>query len=89
MRMLRSRGGQAARTSSDPDAPFLSVEDLSVITVGVNKYWNKHALKWTTDVGFGLNQVDPVFAASGAGWRGDVADEDGQIVFRSQLQLMF
>jgi hypothetical protein len=66
-----------------------SVEDLSVITVGVNKYWNKHALKWTTDVGFGLDQVNPVFAQSGVGWRGDVADEDGQIVIRSQVQLLF
>ena len=30
MTMLRARDGEAARPSSNPDAPFLSVEDLSV-----------------------------------------------------------
>lgn len=63
------------------------VEDLSVITVGVNKYWNKHGLKWTTDVGFGLDEV--AVSAEGVGWRFDPSDEDGQIVIRSQLQLLF
>lgn len=65
------------------------VEDLSVITVGVNKYWQKHGLKWTTDVGFGLDEVSAPFSSSGVGWRTDPTDEDGQIVIRSQLQLLF
>ena len=70
----------------EPDA-------FSMITVGVNKYWGDH-VKWTTDVGYGLDAVDP-FGVMGAGadtitgWNGDAIDEDGQIVFRTQLQLVF
>ncbi len=71
----------------DFDAP--GVEDLSVVTVGVNKYFAKHALKWTTDLGYGINRVDPTFGSTGVGWRGDAAEADGQVVFRSQLQLLF
>ncbi len=64
-------------------------EDLNVITVGVNRYYAKHALKWTTDVGFGLDQVSDAFDSSGAGWRSDVVGADGQVVVRSQFQLLF
>ncbi len=71
----------------DFDAP--GIADLSVVTVGVNRYFAKHALKWSTDVGYGINEVDPVFASTSAGWRGDAAGADGQIVVRSQLQLLF
>ncbi len=28
-----------------------------MITVGVNRYFTKHALKWTTDVGFALDEI--------------------------------
>jgi hypothetical protein len=66
-----------------------AVEELSVITLGVNKYWDKHNLKWQTDIGFGLDDVSSVWASSGAGWRTDAADEDGQVVFRTQFQLLF
>jgi len=72
---------------SDPDID--DVEDLNLVTVGVNKYWNKHGLKWTTDVGFGLDEVQSVFASEGAGWRADPADADNQVVIRSQIQLLF
>jgi hypothetical protein len=74
------------------------VEDLSVITLGFNKYFNKHGLKWTTDFGYALEPINgsnaaanPLtrFAASGAGWRRDGPNEDGQFVIRSQLQLLF
>ncbi len=81
----------------DLDVPGL--QELSVITVGVTKYWNKHNLKWQTDIGFGLDDVNSVtnpltgnsigFANDGAGWRTDSAGNDGQIVIRSQLQLVF
>jgi len=64
-------------------------EDLSVITVGVNKYWDKHNLKWQTDVGFGLDEVSSTWATSSAGYRTDPADSDGQVVIRSQVQLLF
>jgi len=63
--------------------------DLSVVTVGVNRYWARHALKWTTDVGFALDAVESIWSTSGAGHRTDGADEDGQLVIRSQFQLLF
>lgn len=66
-----------------------SSEDLSVLTGGVTRYWARHNLKWTTDVGYGLNQVSSGWASSSLGWRADPAGEDGQLVVRSQLQLAF
>jgi hypothetical protein len=63
--------------------------DLSVLTVGANYYINKHNLKWTTDIGFGLNEVVSTWSAGGADWRSDAAGETGQVVFRSQFQLLF
>lgn len=71
------------------DADIDGVEDLSAITVGVNKYFNKHNLKWQTDVGFGLDEVESIWSTSSAGWRTDPVGEDGQIALRSQFQLLF
>ena len=64
-------------------------EDLSVITFGVNKYWSKHAMKWTTDLGFGIDEVSGNWDKTSVGWREDAPGEDGQFVFRTQLQLLF
>ena len=64
-------------------------DDLSVITFGFNKYWDRHNLKWQTDVGYGLNPVDAAWAQESAGYRADAPGQDGQIVVRSQLQLLF
>ena len=65
-------------------------EELSVVTFGVNRYFAKHQVKWTTDIGFGLEEVNAGFSNSGAGWRTDPVGNDGwQVVFRSQLQLLF
>lgn len=64
-------------------------DDLSVITVGVNKYFAGHNAKWTTDLGFGLDEVGGAWSSSGAGWLSDTAGEDGQIVLRTQFQLLF
>jgi len=63
--------------------------DLSIVTVGVAWYINKHALKFTTDVGFGLNSVHAFWANTAAGWLADGVGQDGQIVLRSQVQLLF
>lgn len=66
-----------------------SADELSIITAGCNYYIRKHNLKWSTDIGFGLNEVTSTFSSAGGGWRTDSAGQDGQIVFRSQLQLYF
>jgi hypothetical protein len=71
------------------DAEISGVPDLSVITFGVNKYFDKHNLKWQTDVGFGLNEVNAIFAQDSAGYRADPNGSDGQIVLRTQFQLLF
>jgi hypothetical protein len=66
-----------------------SDDDLVIVTVGATRFWNKHDLKWTTDVGYAFEGVSGTFASSGAGWREDPPGADGQIVIRSQVQLAF
>jgi len=70
---------------ADLDMP--GVDDVNLFTIGVNRYWAKHGLKWTTDVGFGIDSVPTT--SSITGWRQDSVGEDGQVVVRSQLQLLF
>ncbi|MFK7960874.1 MAG: porin [Phycisphaerales bacterium] len=64
-------------------------DDLSLLTVGVNRYWAKHSLKWSTDLGYALDPVSSTWGSASRGFRGDAMNEDGQIVLRSQLQLTF
>ena len=55
---------------------------------GVNKYFAGHNAKWTTDVGYGFNAV--FGPANITGWRNDVVNaNDGQIVVRTQWQILF
>lgn len=63
--------------------------DLSMLTVGMNRYVDRHDLKLTADVGYGLNEVGRFWSSSGAGWRRDNRGQDGQVVVRFQLQLLF
>jgi hypothetical protein len=65
------------------------VENLSVATVGVTRFFNGHSLKWQNDIGYGFNSVASAWAVDSAGWRPDASDEDGQVVIRSQFQLLF
>lgn len=78
------------------DDDGLTAADLSILTAGFTKYFSRHQIKWTSDVGYGLNEVTSTwgdgFLGTGgdiAGWRTDSPGEDGQFVVRSQLQLMF
>ena len=71
------------------DLDLAGQSHLNVITVGVNRYFAKHALKWTTDVGFALDEISSDWATRSSGWREDSPGEDGQVVLRSQLQLLF
>jgi len=66
-----------------------SAADLHVVEAGFNRYFDRHDLKWTTDVGYAFDAVSDFFASGGAGWREDAPNEDGQLVVRSQLQLQF
>jgi hypothetical protein len=69
---------------ADGAAPY-----LSVMTVGLNRYFERHTLKFTFDVGLGLNEVAGFWDSSGAGWERDRRDENGQLVVRTQFQLLF
>jgi hypothetical protein len=71
------------------DVDISGSEDLSTFTIGATKYWAKHGLKWQSDFGYGLNEVTAFWAQDSAGWRVDAPGEDGQIVIRSQIQLLF
>jgi hypothetical protein len=75
-------------------------DEMSAIRFGIN-YWpsaGNNALKWTTDIawsqdalaegaGSGTSSAD--WTSSGNGWRSDVNDQDGQMLLRTQLQLLF
>ena len=62
-------------------------EDTMLLTLGVNKYFAGHNAKWSTDFGYGVDPV--IFPADITGWRPDFADEEGQFVVRTQIQLFF
>ena len=64
-------------------------DDLLLLTVGVNRFWNRHGLKWMADLGYAFEPVDAAWGGAGAGWRADEAGGEGQIVLRTQLQLLF
>lgn len=67
-----------------------TVDDtLSVLTVGVNRFWRRHALKLSADIGYGFEAVDPGWAGAVVGWQADAPGGDGQVVIRSQVQLLF
>jgi hypothetical protein len=77
--------GYARYEWSDLDTPGL--DDISIVTIGVNRYFAKHTLKWTTDLGYAFNAVP--FREKSIDWRADDQSEDGQIVIRTQFQLLF
>ena len=83
---------------ADFDIPDLTVpggvtvyswDDLSVLTFGVNRYFAGHQAKWTTDIGIALDRVEFFAADARAGYRSDTGGDDGQVVIRTQLQLLF
>lgn len=71
-------------------------EQLSVLTVGLNWFpagSKNRNLKWSADIGFGFTPVID-WANSGADWNVDYtsaggASNDGQVVIRTQMQLLF
>jgi hypothetical protein len=63
--------------------------DVSLVTVGVNYFFKRFNLRWTSDVGYSFEPVSSFWASDAAGWRVDAPGEDGQVVFRTQMQLLF
>jgi hypothetical protein len=73
------------------DSDITGDEDLSILTLGVNKYFNGHGVKWTSDVGIALDELTGTWAGAAAtnNFRQDDGGQDGQLVLRTQLQLLF
>lgn len=71
------------------DSDIAGEDDLSILTVGFNYFISGHRLKVGTDVGYSFNAVSATFFSNPLGWRMDTPGESGQIVIRSQLQLLF
>jgi hypothetical protein len=76
------------------DSDLGDVKDLSLLTAGVNWYFAKHNVKWTTDIGLSFNSLEN--GASGFGWSSentgwlpDGPGGDDQFLIRSQFQLLF
>jgi hypothetical protein len=72
-------------------------DELSTITVGVNRYIRGHALKLTIDVNLaldeGISHMDNgiggnlIYSARGLGYLGD--DDESELYVRTRLQLLF
>jgi hypothetical protein len=82
------------------DLDLSGIDDLSIITIGVNKYFAEHHAKWTTEFGWAIEPILGNDLAAGgfdgdpgafplAGWRIDPDDEDGQVLIRTQIQIVF
>jgi hypothetical protein len=71
-------------------------EELSILTVGLNWFpagSKNRNLKWSADVGFGFTPIID-WANSGADWMVDYTNNNGgsnngQVVIRTQMQLLF
>jgi uncharacterized coiled-coil protein SlyX len=64
-------------------------EDLNILSVGANYFFAGHQLKLSADVGYAFNAVGASYASNPLGYRLDAPDSDGQLVVRSQIQLLF
>jgi hypothetical protein len=73
-------------TISAQNPELANPEPMNLLTAGVNWYLDGQDVKWTTDLGWSITDLHPWFADLEAGWRPSRSDE---IVFRTQLQLMF
>ena len=61
--------------------------NINILTAGVNKYFAGNNAKWMTDLGFAFDSV-PVSSPI-TGWRADINGGKSQMVFRSQLSILF
>ncbi|MCH8150876.1 MAG: hypothetical protein IH830_00700 [Planctomycetes bacterium] len=71
------------------DFEALDFDDVSLLTLGGNYYFDGHDAKLSADIGFGLSQIESAWDSDIAGWRRDLAGSEPQVVIRTQLQLLF
>lgn len=71
------------------DLDMGTLDDLSLLTWGINHYFAGHNAKATVDMGYAFDRVEFPVANDRAAWRSDSGGKDGQFVIRTQLQLAF
>ena len=64
-------------------------DDLIILTLGGNYYLDGHDVKFSADIGFGLNSVGSAWDSGIASWRSDALGVRPQVVVRTQFQLLF
>ena len=73
----------------DSNSNVVSPPDLSALTAGMNWYIDGQDLKLSFDVGVPLDDVSQFWAFNIAGYRPSSDGAGGQVVVRTQLQLLF
>jgi len=73
----------------DSNSDVVNAPDLSVLTGGVNWYIDGQDMKFSVDVGVALDDVSQFWAFDIAGYRSSFDGSGGQIVVRTQFQLLF
>ena len=69
----------------DEETTQTGEDTFSAATIGVNRYFRRHQVKWTTDVVWCLDGVPA--SATGLGLLQDAADDEDQLAVRSQIQV--
>ena len=74
--------------SGGPDREAIGGDILQILTLGVNHYIDGQDVKVTADLGFSFGEVSATMANTQSGWVTDPRRRN-QMMFRTQLQLMF
>jgi hypothetical protein len=74
-------------TDVGPSGSVVADSHVSLISFGVNRYFNRHAAKLTVEAIHALDTIP--LAATNSGLLTDQLDRDGQTVIGAQLQLFF
>ena len=74
--------------SGGPDSPLVGGDELKILSVGVNHYIDGQDVKVTADLGYSFGEVSATLANTQVGWSAD-SRRRNQMLFRTQLQLMF
>lgn len=64
-----------------------NIDQLSVASAGFNYFFKKWSARFSFDVGYSFNAMPAFWASSGMGWLPD--NSHGQVVIRTQMQLLF
>ncbi len=70
------------------DTDINGADDISLVSVGVNRYFAGHNAKWSTELGYGINPMNAFVPSSLTGWRQDSGSGD-QFMIRTQVQILF